>query len=110
MNMTTVSTCNMSTCAFNAGGICHTPGINIGPHAECNTYIHASSRGGFPDLQGGVGACMASDCKFNDQLECKAPKVNVEIDGKHADCQTFQSKSKQNALTFNDEDNAFKSV
>ncbi|MBI4187123.1 MAG: DUF1540 domain-containing protein [Chloroflexi bacterium] len=92
MNMTGISKCNMSTCAYNKEGSCHTLGITVGPHAECNTYVHASSRGGFPEVTGGIGACLASNCKFNSKLECQATKVDVAIDDKHADCKTFQSK------------------
>jgi hypothetical protein len=105
--MTQISKCNMSTCAYNKDDSCHTLGINIGPHAECNTYVHASNRGGFPEVKGGIGACTASSCKFNHKLECQALKVDIIVDAKHADCQTFQMEGKQDALTFNDEDNAF---
>jgi len=73
-------------------GACHTLAITVGPHAECNTYVHASSRGGFPEVKGGIGACTASGCKFNDKLECQASKVDVAVDAKHADCKTFQVK------------------
>jgi hypothetical protein len=93
MNMTVISKCNMSTCAYNnKDESCHTLGITIGPHAECNTYVHASSRGGFTEVKGGIGACLTSSCKFNTKLECQAAKVDVAIDDKHADCQTFQAK------------------
>ena len=92
MNMTAISKCNMSTCAYNKEGACHTLGITVGPHAECNTYVHASSRGGFPDIKGGIGACTASSCKFNEKLECQASQVDVDVDAKHADCKTFQMK------------------
>jgi len=90
-------------------------GITIGPHGECNTYVHASTRSGstrsgFPKVKGGVGACIASSCKFNNQLECKASKIDVAIDDKHADCQTFEMERKQDVLTFKDEDNAYKST
>ena len=110
MKMVTISKCNVSTCAYNKGESCHTLGITVGPHAECNTYVHASSRGGFPGIQGGIGACLTSNCKFNDKLECQAAEVVVAVDDKHGDCQTFQMKGKQDALTFIDEDNAYKSA
>ena len=110
MNMVSISKCNMSTCAYNMDGACHTLAITVGPHAECNTYVHASSRGGFPKVKGGIGACTASNCKFNNKLECQAPQVDVAVDEKHADCQTFQTEGKKDVLTFNDEDNAFKST
>ncbi len=93
MKMTGISKCSMSTCAYNKEASCHTLGITVGPHAECNTYVHASSRGGFPEVTGGVGACLASSCKFNDKLECQAAKVDVATDEKHADCKTFQPKA-----------------
>ena len=92
MNMVSISKGNMPTCAYNMDGACHTLAITVGPHAECNTYVHASSRGGFPEVTGGIGACTASSCKFNKLLECQASKVDVAVDAKHADCQTFQAK------------------
>lgn len=92
MEMSEISKCNMSTCAYNIDSACHTLGITVGPHAECNTYVHASSRGGFRDVQAGVGACLTSNCKFNDQLECRATSINVAVDSKHADCKTFVEK------------------
>jgi hypothetical protein len=92
MKMTGISKCNMSICAYNKEGACHTPGITVGPHAECNTYVHHSSRGGFPEVKGEIGACLASSCKFNDKLECQAAEVDVTSDDKHADCATFQQK------------------
>jgi hypothetical protein len=93
MDMSMINKCTMSNCAYNASGMCHTPGITVGPHAECNTFVHASARGGFREVQGGIGACLASDCKFNDKLECRATNVDVGSHEKHADCETFRSKS-----------------
>ena len=93
MDMTQILKCNMSTCAYNVNDICHTPGINVGPHAECNTYTHGSSKGGFLESNGGIGACVASECKFNEQLECKASSINVSSHDMHADCETFQARS-----------------
>lgn len=90
--MSMIMKCTMSNCAYNSSGLCHTPGITVGPHAECNTYVHASARGGFKDIKGGVGACMASDCCFNDKLECQAPGIDVAGHDRHADCETFAPK------------------
>ncbi|MBI2830860.1 MAG: DUF1540 domain-containing protein [Chloroflexi bacterium] len=92
MEMSQVAKCNASTCTYNKQNICHTLGINVGPHAECNTYHHGSARGGFAEVKGGIGACFASDCKFNQQLECKSPNIDVAFHSLHADCQTYQSK------------------
>jgi hypothetical protein len=90
--MTPIKICGMQSCAYNMAGRCHTLGISVGPHAECNTYVHASSRGGYNHVNGGVGACLASDCKFNDLLECRASDVVVSAHEKHADCETFQER------------------
>lgn len=92
MEMSSVRSCNVSTCAYNKKSICHTMGITVGDHAECNTYNHGSRRGGFSEVKGAVGACLASDCTFNDQLECKAPHIEVGGHSEHADCDTFASK------------------
>ncbi|HXX59549.1 MAG TPA: DUF1540 domain-containing protein [Dehalococcoidales bacterium] len=90
MNMTKVSECLMTDCAFNKAQRCHTWGINIGPHTECHTYVHASTRGGFTEVHGGVGACLSTNCKFNDKMECTAKDIMVNVDEeKHSDCKTF---------------------
>ncbi len=92
MDMTQISKCVMESCAYNTDGLCHTLAITVGPHAECNTYVHASSKGGFEEANGGIGACLASECKFNDRLECGAPNIDVSSHDKHADCETFEKR------------------
>ncbi len=92
MNMTPVSECNMSTCAFNSSAMCHTRAINVGFHAECNTYLHGSEKGGLKDVTGGIGACMASNCKFNNRLECTASDIDVSGHQGHADCAKFADR------------------
>lgn len=90
MEMSRITKCNMSTCAYYKDNRCHTLGITVGPHAECNTFSHASARGGFDEVNGGVGACLAAGCKFNDRLECKASNIDVTAHDRHPDCMTFQ--------------------
>lgn len=92
MEMSQIAACTMSACAYNKENHCHTLGITVGPHAECNTFSHASKKGGSKEANGGVGACIAADCKFNDQLECKAPNINVTTHNAHPDCKTFQPR------------------
>jgi len=92
MEMSGILACDMSNCVYNKDNRCHTMGITVGPHAECNTFNHASARGGFEEISGGVGACLAAGCKFNDRLECKAPNINVMTHDRHPDCKTFQSR------------------
>ena len=91
MEMTPIRLCDVSTCAYNHGNACHTLAITVGPHAECNSYNHGSRTGGFKEVKGGVGACLASDCRFNEQLECRATRISVENHSEHADCETFES-------------------
>lgn len=90
--MSQILKCDMSQCVYNKGNRCHTPGITIGAHAECNTFNHASAGGGFAQVNGGVGACLAAGCKFNDRLECKATSIDVAVHDRHPDCMTFQPK------------------
>ena len=93
MDMTQITKCNMETCAYNQDAACHTLGINVGPHAECNTYTHGSSKGGKQEVNGAIGACLASDCMFNDMLECNAPSIDVSSHERHADCGTFMPRA-----------------
>ncbi len=60
MEMSKILACGMSNCAYNQDHVCHTLAITVGPHAECNTFSHASPKGGFEEVNGGVGACLAS--------------------------------------------------
>jgi hypothetical protein len=92
MDMTSISSCNMSACAYNAGSLCHTRAINVGYHAECSTYVHGSERGGIPEVTGGIGACMTANCKFNNKLECSAPGIEVSSHQGHADCLKFKDR------------------
>lgn len=92
MDMSSIMKCNMANCVYNMNELCHTLGITVGPHAECNTYNHGSSKGGFSEVKGGIGACLASECKFNEQLECRAPNINVVSHDRHADCETFERR------------------
>ena len=94
MEITKVAQCDMFTCAYNRDQMCHTVGITVGPHAECNTYVHGSPQG-FPEVVAGIGACLASNCKFNKNLECQAPKVDIINHDRHADCETFQPMKKE---------------
>ncbi len=91
MDMSCIKKCDKTDCAYNSSMLCHTMAITVGAHAECNTYVHASSRGGFDDVSGGVGSCQAMECKFNDRLECRAGEILVADHDKHADCATFQA-------------------
>ena len=97
MDMVSIAKCSMVDCAYNKNRECHTPAITVGDHAECNTYVHASARGGYKDVTGAVGACRAMDCRYNDALECHAAAIDVADHDKHADCATFAKKASASA-------------
>jgi methylmalonyl-CoA mutase cobalamin-binding subunit len=92
MDMTCIDNCSIADCAYNKEGKCHTMAITVGSHAECNTFVHASARGGFDDVNGGVGACQTEDCVFNERLECQASVIGVSGHDRHADCKTFRKR------------------
>ncbi len=91
--MPQVRQCNVSYCAYNRDNICHTLAITVGPHAECSTFNHGSRKCGYMGVKSGVGACLATDCRFNNELECAAPNINVDSHSEHADCATFEEKA-----------------
>ncbi len=93
MNMSPVKQCAATTCAYNQEKMCHTPGIMVGHHAECNSYNHASRRGGYAEVMAGVGSCLAEECRFNQKLECHANEIDIDSHSEHADCGTFEPKS-----------------
>jgi hypothetical protein len=92
MEMIKIRNCDVSVCVYNKKNICRTFGITVGSHAECNTYTHGSRTGGIDEVKGGVGACLAGECKFNEELECTAPLINVEGHSVHADCAMFEPR------------------
>lgn len=93
MNITPISACSMAQCTYNQGNQCHTPGITVGPHAECSTYTYANpEKSGLRDIRAGIGACLAAECRYNEKLECAAPGIDVQSHTMHADCRTFQLK------------------
>lgn len=92
MDMTPISMCNVTQCAYNQANLCHTLGINVGSHAECNTYNYRTAKGGDRQIMAGIGACLASECRHNQDLECKAPNIDVTFHDSHADCKTFEAK------------------
>jgi hypothetical protein len=84
----------MNICSYKKEKQCHTLAISIGPHAECSTFNYrGNSSGGFQEVTGGIGACIASDCQFNQELECRDPNIDVRDHQTHADCETYKPKT-----------------
>lgn len=90
MKMPKINKCDMRDCSYNKNDQCHALAITVGGnHPMCDTYLHASARGGDIESIGSVGACKVDSCKFNKSLECSAGQISVGLHGNHADCKTF---------------------
>ncbi len=92
MEMVKIERCSATSCSYNDGGHCHTFGINIDQHAECKTFIVANVRGGLLNSSGGAGACLASNCEFNQKMECVAKNIHVDMKSMHPDCSTYRKR------------------
>jgi hypothetical protein len=95
MEMSNVSQCKVTDCSYNDNQECHAYAITVGgdeEHPQCDTFIHATGKGGDPGITAGVGACKVVDCRFNDSLECDAREIDVLYKGSEPDCGTFQPR------------------
>ncbi|MCU0609286.1 MAG: DUF1540 domain-containing protein [Chitinispirillaceae bacterium] len=88
-----VSACEAIYCSYNREGQCHTPGINVGDSdPRCDTFFSTGEKGGFPDVQGLVGACRINHCRFNTGFECSASAIQVRMVSNRAMCGTFVNR------------------
>ncbi len=95
MKMPKITSCDVANCSYNRNKQCHAMAITVGgPEvcACCDTYLHASHKGGVPETTGGVGACKVETCSFNSSFECAAPGIKVGLHQGHADCATFKAR------------------
>ncbi|WP_061961506.1 DUF1540 domain-containing protein [Demequina flava] len=91
INLPIVSACSVETCGFNHDG-CRAGAINVsGDHAHCNTFMDSDTKAGNADVAG-VGACMRTECKFNDDMACTAEAIEVGASFDTADCLTFEAR------------------
>lgn len=37
-----------------------------------------------------VSKCMVSQCAFNNDMQCNAPSITIDLMQDHADCDTFK--------------------
>ena len=93
-NMPQVQECSVTSCSYNADSSCNAGAITIaGDHAHCGTFVEISFRGGLEDrVNGLVGACHRSECKYNEKLECTAASVRVGAGADVADCLTYSPR------------------
>lgn len=91
MDMPQVKACNATECAFNKNTACHAHAITIGdataPH--CDTFFNRSKKGGDGTVVAGVGACKIDVCKYNHELNCTAPAVEIGHNGSEIVCMTY---------------------
>ena len=40
-----------------------------------------------------VGSCSATDCTFNEERECHAGEIVVQINGRQAECGTYSPET-----------------
>jgi hypothetical protein len=91
--MTKVKSCSVENCFYwDNNNKCCAEAINVGAgHPTCDTFHsgghHANQHG-----MGGVGACKVSECRYNNELFCNAPAIQVVGHAEHADCQTFSPR------------------
>jgi hypothetical protein len=93
--MAKIASCEVLECSYNRGdGGCHTMAITVGDTScpMCDTYTRKTERAGDLGVYGGVGACRADDCRYNESLECKADFISVGKHSGHADCKTYTPK------------------
>jgi hypothetical protein len=94
IKMPMISSCDVTNCSYNTDKKCHTMAITVGDSscAICDTYIDSRSKGGDQAVTGGVGACKAMSCKWNQSLECTAGNIVVGVHSSHADCKTYSAR------------------
>jgi len=90
--MAKVMKCEVGDCAYNMDDMCRTMAITIGNGSSsvCDTFFHATSKGGDAGTMAKVGACKVSNCKHNSRFECQAPGIDVGYQDREADCMTFE--------------------
>ncbi|AQT67980.1 hypothetical protein STSP2_01134 [Anaerohalosphaera lusitana] len=91
MQMSKVSKCDVTGCAYNTDNQCHAYAITIGNSGtpKCDTLCMASGKTDDTNSTAGVGACKTTSCKANKGFECTAPEITVGFQGNEADCLSF---------------------
>ncbi|MGE5308899.1 MAG: DUF1540 domain-containing protein [Deltaproteobacteria bacterium] len=96
--MPKINVCDVTMCVYNKEKHCNTIAITVGDAQgagcpECDTMAYAMQKAGVPFVDGEVGACRQTDCKFNQSWECSAHQgIKVGIHDNHPDCMTYEPK------------------
>ena len=85
--------CDATTCLYNRDNRCHTFAINVGDELPiCDTFTSTSARGGWDDVEGGIGSCKVQKCSHNKSFECTCDGVHMHVVGNHVDCTSYRKK------------------
>jgi len=95
IDMPYVADCMIADCAYNLKSKCHARAITIGDGVMpgCDTaFLGASKHTHNTKLIAGVGACKILGCNFNNDLECAAENITVDMKKGEISCMTFVSR------------------
>jgi hypothetical protein len=98
--MPKVNKCDVVKCVYNSNRYCNTIAITVGgmTHAcpQCDTAAFTKQKAGIPFVNGEVGACRQTNCKYNSSWECNAQQgITVAMHKQHPDCMTYEAKEKK---------------
>ena len=91
IEMSSVDECDAVGCAYNVDHACHARAITIGDgaHPGCDTFVETGKHVPDSEDRAGVGACKVSSCRYNQNLECEAGGIYVEVHDGDVECGTF---------------------
>lgn len=95
IDMPYVADCMVAECAYNQNNKCHARAITIGDGVNpgCDTsFLGASKHARNTKHIAGVGACKITGCNFNDDLECTAENITVDMKSGNIRCVTFAAR------------------
>lgn len=94
IDIPSVDHCEATGCAYNVERSCRARAITIGHgvHPGCDTYLDLNRHVLDGSACAGVGACKVEVCRHNQDLECSAPSIRVQIHGDAVECATFEKR------------------
>lgn len=96
LEMPEVVSCNMKHCTYNHDTTCHARAITVGGVSDhmCDTMYDdiATHQHAKRKEPAGVGACKATDCKYNADFECQTESVRIGESEGLVNCETFATR------------------
>lgn len=79
LDMTVVTECKVSDCAYNLRDTCNARAITIGDgiHPGCDTFFSNTTHTHEFNEVTGVGACKVLSCRYNQDFECGSEFINI---------------------------------